>query len=401
MRILHILHEFPVPPNSGIRCDMWRRLLAFRELGHQVMALTWIPAGQTIAEHQLAEVEAACNDLMLLKIGSDAGARARRIWNLRRHPSYVAARIPAGPDLRDVERRAAQFAPDLIWVEGIHPSWLGLHLRARLGVPLAYRSHNVEHRYLPEQARLARSMRQRLALRAGCLGLERAERAMMRDADHVFDISHEDAAFWRAQGAQRIDVLMPQADPAILATATRPANARNIDLLYVGSLSSPNNIAGLQWYFDQVHPAVITEIPDLAITVAGRAPPPALRALCEGAGTMLVPDPADISDLIGRGRVMLNPILHGSGVNIKTIDMLASGQPVITTTKGARGIAQAVVAELSIADDPAAFARLIVEKIREMRQGSGTADRRSLIEAEFGAAAVGRALATMKEGAAQ
>lgn len=116
---------------------------------------------------------------------------------------------------------------------------------------------------------------------------------------------------------------------------------------------------------------------------------------------MLVPDPADISDLIGRGRVMLNPILHGSGVNIKTIDMLASGQPVVTTTKGARGIAQAVVAELSIADDPAAFARLIVEKIREMRQGSGTADRRSLIEAEFGAAAVGRALATMKEGVAQ
>ena len=94
-----------------------------------------------------------------------------------------------------------------------------------------------------------------------------------------------------------------------------------------------------------------------------------------------------------RARVMMNPILHGSGVNIKTVDMLATGRTVVTTTKGARGLPAEVVAELRTDDTPEGFADLIVAAVRDARAAAGGTDRAALVQRIFGAQAVADALA--------
>ncbi|WP_156445660.1 glycosyltransferase, partial [Sphingomonas sp. CCH9-F2] len=93
-------------------------------------------------------------------------------------------------------------------------------------------------------------------------------------------------------------------------------------------------------------------------------PPAALAQRVAAAGAELVADPRDAAPLFARARVMMNPILHGSGVNIKTVDMLATGRTVVTTTKGARGLPAEVVAELRTDDTPEGFADLIVAAVR-------------------------------------
>lgn len=402
MRIVHLLHEFPYPPNSGVRCDMWRRLLAFEELGHEVLALAWVSegAGEMWTPEELAAVEAHTAGFVPIVIGADWWTKARRLWNLRRHPSYIASRIPPPTEREALIARVRDFAPDLIWLEGVHPSWLALELKRRLGLPLAYRSHNIEFRYVAEQAALARSARLRLALTAGTWGLEAAERGVHATAERTYDISADDLAWWRGQGFDRSDWLAPQPDPAVLATAGSPAAARDIDLLFVGSLVSPNNVAGLEWYADAVHPRVTAAIPDLSVTIAGRAPSPALAKRLGAAGLTLVADPADLGPLFARSRVMLNPILHGSGINIKTVDMLATGQRVVTTPKGARGLPAEVVAELDVADDAAAFAERTIDAVRAARGGRAGGDRAALIDRVFGVRAVARALAPFEGGRA-
>lgn len=391
MRIVHLLHEPPFPPNSGVRCDMWRRLLAFRALGHSLFAVAWASeaAGEIPSDEAMAIMRVQTEALVVLPIGRDLASRARRIANLPGHPSYIASRIPSRPQLEPLIARISAFAPDLIWLEGVHPSWLALELRCRLGVPLAYRAHNIEFRYIAEQARLARSWRLKFALAAGTWGLERAERQLHATADHVFDISSNDLAWWHKQGFANSEWLATQADPAILATASASAATRDIDLLFVGSLSSPNNVAGLQWYLDAVNPLLSAGLRP-ALTVAGRRPSAALASRLAAEGVTLIADPADVSPLFARARVMLNPILHGSGVNIKTIDMLATGRPVITTSLGARGLPSEVVAELEIADTPERFRDAILAALARPH----SVDRAAMIDRIFGTGAVAAALAT-------
>jgi glycosyltransferase involved in cell wall biosynthesis len=393
MRIVHVLHEFPYPANSGIRCDMGRRLAAFAQLGHPVFAIGWLAAGEVPVPEDVAAFEALTDERVLLRVGAGTAERLRRVWNLRRHPSYIAARIPPNAEREALIARVRAWRPDLIWLEGAHPSWLALELSRRLGVPLAYRSHNIEFRYVAEQARLAPTLRQTLALRAGTWGLEAAEARLHREAARVFDISVDDMAYWRSRGLDNASWLAPQPDPAILATAAAPDAARDIDLLFMGSLSSPNNIAGLEWYFDAVHPLVGERLGAHRLMIAGRRPPAALAQRVAAAGAELVADPRDAAPLFARARVMMNPILHGSGVNIKTVDMLATGRTVVTTTKGARGLPAEVVAELRTADTPEGFADLVVEAVRAARAEAGGADRAALVQRIFGAQAVADALA--------
>jgi glycosyltransferase involved in cell wall biosynthesis len=383
-----------------MRCDSGRRLKAFVDLGHQVFAVAWASAaaGDSPSAIQRAELDALADETALLHIGAAVASRARRLWNIRRYPSYVAARIPAGRELMLLLRRIRAFEPDLIWLEGVHPSWLAWELKRELGIPLAYRSHNIEHRYLAEQARLTSSYRQRLALALGTWGLKACEVRLQQCADAVFDISSDDLATWRALGFKNGSWLMPQADPTVLATPPTPCVERDIDLLYLGGLASPNNLAGLRWYLREVHPLVAAAIPDIRLVIAGRKPPRELVELANANGATVIADPPDAAAMFARAHVMTNPILHGSGVNIKTIDMLATGRAVVTTAKGARGLPAEIAAHLLVSDDPHGFVSHIEKAIMAARSGKELDDRRPLVRRLFGNESVEAALATIDTG---
>jgi hypothetical protein len=399
MKIAHILHEFPYPPNHGIKCDMARRLEAFHALGHRVFAVSWISAGadEPPSPEMRERLRAITAGQAVLTIGGDLGTKLRRIANLSRYPSYVASRIPSRAEREALIAQIAAFDPDLIWLEGVHPAWLAMELQQRLGRPLAYRSHNIEHQYLAEQARLATSPRRKLALWAGTMGLGRVERKLHARASHVFDISSDDLRFWRSAGLVNNSCLPTQPDPAILATIDSRA-PRDIDLLFLGGLYSPNNIAGLRWFLQSIYPAIRAEIPDVGLTIAGRDPDPELARAVSDAGATLIGNPPEAAPLFARARVTINPILHGSGVNIKTIDMLATGQPVITTSKGARGLPEGLQAELDITDTPEAFAGRAIAAVRAARAGAAAQDRRALIDRLMGQASVAAALRQIHSG---
>jgi len=79
----------------------------------------------------------------------------------------------------------------------------------------------------------------------------------------------------------------------------------------------------------------------------------------------LLANPPDSGAVLGNGRVLINPILSGSGVNIKSIEMLLVGAPVVTTSIGVRGLPEKVRAQYKVADTPADFAAHIIAALSE------------------------------------
>ena len=67
-------------------------------------------------------------------------------------------------------------------------------------------------------------------------------------------------------------------------------------------------------------------------------------------------------------RVMVAPLLTGSGIRIKILEAMAMGRPVVTTPMGIEGVPAENGREVWIAGDPDQFAAQIVALIRDNRE---------------------------------
>jgi glycosyltransferase involved in cell wall biosynthesis len=63
--------------------------------------------------------------------------------------------------------------------------------------------------------------------------------------------------------------------------------------------------------------------------------------------------------------IMIVPIFSGSGIRIKSLEAMALGVPIVSTSVGAQGLSVTSGVEMYIADQPQAFADDIVELLTQ------------------------------------
>ena len=73
----------------------------------------------------------------------------------------------------------------------------------------------------------------------------------------------------------------------------------------------------------------------------------------------------DLDATYRAARVCVVPLRYGTGTRIKIIEALAYGMPVVTTSKGAEGLAVVHGEHVLIADDPHDFAAATVRLLRD------------------------------------
>jgi len=393
MRLVVLAFDFPYPPNRGGRADIWRRILAMRALGHHVMLIAWQIPGSEPSVAEIAVVEQHVDQLVLLSSRSGLVDAVHRLLLLPRWPSYSSARRLSGPQYHDVSTAVTAFGAQALWCEGPHPGAAAQQLAAATTLPLVYRSHNIEHRYMHRQARAARRWRDRVLWRLACIGLQRFEAGLMAQASWVFDISWDDMAFWQARGLHHISWLPPVAESALaspLAERLVSGSAAGHDVVFLGNLTTPNNVRGVEWLVQDIRPLVLAQRPGTRFVVAGSNPGPHVRRLCEAEGVQLMPDVADALALYRSARVLVNPVRTGSGTHVKAIEMLMMAAPVVTATQGTMGLPPEVKRLFRVADTAEAFAEQVLDALRSpCDEWAARADARRL----FGVEGVADALA--------
>ncbi len=362
--------DVPYPPHRGGRADVWRRLLALRGLGVAVQLVCFYDdePGKRPSDAELATLRAVVDDLLVFPIRKGPWRTAGRLLHLASMPSHVSSRRLQAAELAGLRQRVIAHAPDHLWAEG---PWCGdtvLKLSRACGIPMAYRSHNIEHLYLPRQAAAARRTRDRIAWTLAGIGLQRYERRMIRHARHVFDISADDLAYWQGQGVQHASWLPPLAESALTPQALEAnanAPAPTLDVLYLGNLTTPNNIRGVEWLVLDILPIVQRLRPGTRLVVAGSRPGAHVQALCTAAGVELQADVPDALALYRQARVLVNPVRTGSGTHVKAIEMLMMRSPIVTATQGTRGLPETVKRLFRVADSSEDFARHIVAALAD------------------------------------
>jgi glycosyltransferase involved in cell wall biosynthesis len=242
-------------------------------------------------------------------------------------------------------------------------SELGRVLAQQLQLPALLRQHNLEGKYHKALAASGSPPRS-WVINWEAWRIDRDEHRLERAdwLNAIADISAADAGI-RSQRSKVPVIHVPSFALGVANPDDEPPWQRPPSpvVVFVGALDVPTNYDAIAWLADEVWPSAKARVPAATLQVVGRGPTPAVRALLEKTiGAELHPDVPDPKQYLRRASVAVNPAVSGSGVNIKLVEYLSVGMPVVSTSRGIAGIDLRAGEDLLVADAPGDFADHIV-----------------------------------------
>ena len=126
---------------------------------------------------------------------------------------------------------------------------------------------------------------------------------------------------------------------------------RAADLVFTGSMDWLPNEDAMTHFCHDVLPLIREQEPRVRLSIVGRAPTPAVRALASDAievtGTV-----DDVRPYMDEGGGLCRPLRIGGGTRLKIFEAMAMGKAVVSTTVGAEGLPVTDGEHALIADEP-------------------------------------------------
>lgn len=339
-RWLAIAEEAFVPADSGGRVESLNLLRAATAAG---IALHVLVPG--IGPGELPAHRAALPGAVVEAIPRRTGP----LSHLRLAPYLFASRpMPAG-----LAERMRPEGFTAVLAVSFRTAHLAVALAEALDVPAVVRPHNVESAYFSQLAD-GLGFPRNLPHRAEAWKLRRAEAAVHASPRVALfaEIAEEEVAARSALTRTPVVHVPPFLPPlAAAAPAERAASgdtasgdtasgdtASGDTVLFLGALDNGNNADAARWLAAELGPALRAVRPATDLHVVGRRAPEALRRELAAAGVRATYDAPEVGSHLAAADVFVNPVRHGAGVNIKMVEAMAAGLPVVTTPVGARGL---------------------------------------------------------------
>ena len=189
---------------------------------------------------------------------------------------------------------------------------------------------------------------------SGLLSVLPRELEVLRLFQSAFCISYDEMRMFK--------LLLPQVDfrfvPHMLPRRVLPEREKTVDVLFLGFMN-PHNKEAVKWFVEKVMPFRKTV---WKVAVCGRVwwsfdkDEPGFNALAAQVGVRRIEFAEDLDELYAETRISIVPLLGGTGMKIKTVDSMARGVPVVSTSYGVDGFPDKLENGCLVADDPKTFA---------------------------------------------
>ena len=255
-------------------------------------------------------------------------------------------------------------------------------IREASDVKVSLRAHNVEHeiwerRWRNEKNPLTRSYLKNLAKR-----IRKLETEMIGEVDLLIAISEKDRKKLLSIGKSLQSVTIPTG----LDMSDYQPEIPEYDnaICFIGALDWTPNQQGIRWMIKGILPRLVRQNQQITFHIAGRNAPPGFIHELHHPNIVYHGETDDAKSFMGKFRVMVVPLLTGSGIRIKILEGMAMGLCIVTTTIGAEGIPVEKEKQIIIADHQELFAQKI-QMILDNRQvaKSMSGEARKLIEEKF------------------
>ena len=295
--------------------------------------------------------------------------------------SYNVSRYFSTDFDKELQRVLSEKEFDIIHLESLFMTpYLGT-IRKCSKAKVVLRSHNLEHIIWERLANVEKKSAKRVYLKHLSSKLKQYEKKVLNEVDGIAAISFDDQKRYQTLNCSIPLVTIPFGiDLNKYKLESRNSNSQTT-FCHIGSMNWAPNIEGVNWFLDDILPKVKNKA--FEVHLAGREMPNYLLKL-KDEQVKVYGAVDNANDFINAHKVMIVPLLSGSGMRIKIIEAMALGKAVITTAVGAEGIDAIAGENILIADSPKEFALAIddlmqnPDKVEKLGKNA-----RALVEAKY------------------
>jgi glycosyltransferase involved in cell wall biosynthesis len=365
MQILFVATNLPVPPNSGQSIRSLSILRALAASGHTLNFISFASKSRLEDLHPLpsfcSSIDLLDREMRNLTLQTDYLPRLKCLLKLK---CYSVERFRCEAMYKRIEANLNGAKYDLIVCDGIY----ALVNIPRTTIPIFLNCHNVEFMILRRYAEIERNPVKKYYATLESNLMRMAERNGCRQIAGAMACSQIDLEILqKLQPDLSISVI-----PNVVDTdSIQPLNSARLQgtdpvLFFQGVMDWYPNRDAVEFFARCIFPRVLAEYPEARFVVAGRNPPSDFvekfksDPKIEFTGTV-----SDMRPYLAAATVVIVPLRLGGGTRIKILEACAAGKPIVSTSIGAEGLDLASGKEILLADDPAEFARSVVNLLRD------------------------------------
>ncbi len=349
MNILFLTTVLPGGKRMGSEVASQVIIDALFESGHK-LSIVGFERKHEVYKAGPGEITAGPRDIETSQAGIN-----KYLWLIKSfvtHTPYSITKYKSSTYTGIIKRLTSETQFDIVIIDHVQMSWILKILPP--DVPVVGVAHNVEHKMYASFAKAETStFHSRMLTREGYL-LANIEERFLQSLDHLWVFTANDAEYFRSIKSKAISIITLPAN----SVSNKSGGEKEFDIGLVGSWSWAANEEGLRWFFNDIYPCLPE---DFSIQIAGSGAQ-WLENMYKNVTYLGFVD--DVQEFLEKARVVAIPTLSGGGIQIKTLDAIASGSSIVATELALRGIDDAPET-VNVANSAEEFVSQLVKIVRD------------------------------------
>lgn len=362
-KIIFITSRFPYPLNKG---DKLRVYFQLKHLAEEIDIHLIAIDHKNISQSDMDAISPFCKSIHLFVLPLHKRVFQLLISPFKRLPLQVAFFYNSGIE-RKIKQLTNEIKPDHIhchlirtteYVKNIKHPYKSLDFMDAFGMGMKKRQ-NIEHNIL-KKALYQYEKRQLFSY----------EEKVFSFINKFCIISNQDKNSIQSLRANEINVIPNGVDFA----AFHPRNEeKKYDLLFMGNLDYPPNIAAVLFLAHEIIPLVKKQKPDIKLLIAGMNAPKRVKKL-QSENIEIIENFTNISDSIAISKIMIAPMQISIGLQNKILQAMAMKTPCIVSTQSNNAVSAPNNKAIIEANTPLEFTNEIMELINNEVKASELGD---------------------------
>ena len=321
-KILVVAGVFPYPTFHGGTFDIWERIKGLKKLGHDIDLLYTDKKVTNIED--LNFVKSHVKDTFKVN-------RTNRIMQLfNKNPLQVISR-------KGLKKVKLEKKYDVVILETEYVGSI-LENPTLKGDKIIVRIQNNEYVYFKNLAKSTLNIFKKFYYYQESRKFYYYSKSIYKRADRLWFISLNEEENYKQMYKANNSAHLPS--PINSNFVKRKLDNSNV--LFLGSLSMDNNLEGIMWYLNNVHDELCTFFEDYTLFICGSTgdiPEENFIKKFEKYNRIKIFfNLKNLEQIYETTSVFINPMLHGAGVKLKSINAIVNGLPLVATSIGSEGI---------------------------------------------------------------
>ena len=151
----------------------------------------------------------------------------------------------------------------------------------------------------------------------------------------------------------------------ITFTPTPKSSGMSETIVFSGKMSYHANISMARYLVAEIMPRIWKTRPAARLYIVGKDPSSDFKELQSNPLITVTGTVDDIRPYLWRATVSVVPLLYGAGIQNKILEAMATGTPVVTTSRALSALHAQAGTELLAADDPDEFSQAVLGLIED------------------------------------